>query len=234
MPAPLPRTRTLLTTRRHWRKRVSVRRCASGRAHYNYFRDYDPTSGRYTQSDPIGLRSGINTFAYAGNEPIQQFDPRGLAYTAVRSGNTITIYVSITIYGPRASDTLAKSWESAINSRWNGFMFGNCKVEVKARVRADSRSNWWFTAAAAANKVFVSDPSERSYVRNGSLGDWRENAGGNVAAHEFGHLLGLDDDYTDTGGTNAGHVGHMMGDMSQVDQHEIDDVLERWRCACGK
>ena len=33
--------------------------------HYNYFRDYDPKTGRYIEPDPIGLKGGTNLFEYA-------------------------------------------------------------------------------------------------------------------------------------------------------------------------
>jgi RHS repeat-associated protein len=45
---------------------------------YNYFRSYSPTTGRYTQSDPIGLDGGWNRFGYVGANPLTFSDPTGL------------------------------------------------------------------------------------------------------------------------------------------------------------
>jgi RHS repeat-associated protein len=44
---------------------------------YNMMRDYDPSLGRYIQSDPIGLEGGINSFSYAESNPINGVDLLG-------------------------------------------------------------------------------------------------------------------------------------------------------------
>ena len=45
---------------------------------YNMARDYDPQTGRYLESDLVGLRGGINTYSYVANRPLQATDPFGL------------------------------------------------------------------------------------------------------------------------------------------------------------
>ncbi|MGH9418426.1 MAG: RHS repeat domain-containing protein, partial [Thermoanaerobaculia bacterium] len=45
---------------------------------YNIFRWYRAGWGRYTQSDPTGLRGGVNVFAYVGERPTRFIDPYGL------------------------------------------------------------------------------------------------------------------------------------------------------------
>ncbi|WP_258077331.1 RHS repeat-associated core domain-containing protein, partial [Xanthomonas arboricola] len=43
----------------------------------NYFRDYDAATGRYGQSDPIGLNGGISTYQYALGKPLIASDKSG-------------------------------------------------------------------------------------------------------------------------------------------------------------
>ncbi|SFN73355.1 RHS repeat domain-containing protein, partial [Dokdonella immobilis] len=47
-------------------------------SHYNYFRDYEPGTGRYLESDPIGLDSDVDTYAYIKSAPLQGMDYLGL------------------------------------------------------------------------------------------------------------------------------------------------------------
>jgi RHS repeat-associated protein len=46
--------------------------------YYNVHRYYDPAVGRYLQADPLGLAAGLNMYAYAENDPLQNTDPLGL------------------------------------------------------------------------------------------------------------------------------------------------------------
>ncbi len=54
--------------------------------HYNYYRDYDPSIGRYVQSDPVGLAGGLNTYGYVLLNPNKYVDPTGRNTIAMGAG----------------------------------------------------------------------------------------------------------------------------------------------------
>ena len=46
--------------------------------HYNWYRNYDPVTGRYTQPDPLRFIDGPSIYSYAGNSPFMMTDKKGL------------------------------------------------------------------------------------------------------------------------------------------------------------
>ena len=57
--------------------------------YYNYFRYYDPQTGRYLSSDRIGIEDSLNTYTYVDNNPINFYDPNGLGKTGAVIGGAI-------------------------------------------------------------------------------------------------------------------------------------------------
>ncbi len=55
--------------------------------HYNWNRYYDPATGRYITSDPIGFAGGINPYGYVTSNPLRFIDPLGLAIMGRWDGN---------------------------------------------------------------------------------------------------------------------------------------------------
>jgi len=83
---------------------------------YNWHRHYDPSLGRYTQADPLGLVDGPNRYAYVGNDPMQMIDSRGEKTIIIRwsgSGKTKSRWGHISggingknmSFGPKGWDT---------------------------------------------------------------------------------------------------------------------------------
>lgn len=65
--------------------------------HYNWNRYYDPETGRYISSDPIGLDGGLNTFGYVSANPVMFIDPEGLSGQAIVGGTVLWLgsYIAV-------------------------------------------------------------------------------------------------------------------------------------------
>ncbi|WP_263390495.1 RHS repeat-associated core domain-containing protein [Psychrobacter sp. YGAH215] len=59
--------------------------------YYNWHRYYNPETGRYLTSDPIGLSGGWNTYVYAEQNPVQLVDPWGLSTIVEKEGSLLKV-----------------------------------------------------------------------------------------------------------------------------------------------
>jgi len=93
---------------------------------YNYHRDYDPGTGRYIESDPLGLRGGINTYAYVGGNPVSNIDPTGRSCVSGGQGFTYCSYPD----GPSFVIPTPDGFPSYVGPTGNPFSYHKYDIQV--------------------------------------------------------------------------------------------------------
>ena len=178
---------------------------------YNYFRDYDSAIGRYSKSDPVGLKAGLNTFGYAAQNPARNSDPLGL----------LTWKGSVNSYGlgPYSRDDYTLESEC------------KCGHKAKVRVQAQAFAVGKGGTYATSNAEFEDSLScPEPYVFDGPYFKVGAGISGGMGTTFSFVLMG--------GARSPGAWGAQAGlDLSagvSVGKATVQEPIEWTQCDCGK
>lgn len=182
---------------------------------YNYYRDYDPTIGRYIQSDPIGINGGTNTYAYVESSPLNYIDPFGLAKWTGR-WEYLDAGIPFTSLGGIVGQIIVTS-ECVDGKQWY--------VWLKFSGAGGSGG---YPVGLGASRIEMNDPYPTADPLQ-ITGDFT------VASGTFASMAGVSTTIMQVGTATSASFGPFIGiDMSWADYHGsvgIEKAVER-NCEC--
>ena len=158
-----------------------------GDIYYNRYRDYDSSTGRYVQADPIGLEGGANPYLYAEANPLGFVDPDGRNPVIVGMAIGIGIELGIQAYknhenGRDVLDWRCYDWAEVGKQGLYGAAFGGVGKWVGGWVKLSAGSMRWNNASRRirrAEDLIGKDTDLHHWALPRKLGDgvggWRDS-----------------------------------------------------------
>ena len=164
-------------------------------------RYFDQQTGRFITADPLGYRDGPNRYQGFLNSPLNYSDPLGTDAFVVRLGpgeNDFDVYVTVRFL---RRDKDLHMTDEMFYSAQEEFIRSGREVwsALRPQVLVDE------SASISSNRMYVFYPEKSPFVRDIVLDSreghtkagyfWLDRISPYTIPHEFGHHLGLDEQY---------------------------------------
>ncbi|WP_420125623.1 RHS repeat-associated core domain-containing protein [Longimicrobium sp.] len=140
-------------------------------------------TGQFTQSDPIGIAGGLNTYGFAAGDPVSYADPYGLCPEEMRGGSgrcpgqlTVDQYNAMASAAANMTSEEAARWLHKLN---NGYIVAGWHSDQL--VRAHATADWVGESFIVINMNRPAGTTMFDQVDPGFIAI--------TGSHEIGHVL---------------------------------------------